>query len=97
MWPFKKKKVPVQAPPAPPTEWIAVTEIKVVNNVTDKEYIFKADNDYGLRWEYFHDARRLNIRQKMNHDGTAWNAVAHLDNFSIISITRKPFKASKTQ
>lgn len=89
----KEVKPAVAAAPPPPTKWTSITEILAINNTTDKEYVLKSDSIYGLTWVYMHDARRLNIQEKLNYEGTAWNAIAHLDNFSIISITRKEFKA----
>lgn len=95
MWPFTKKKEEVKptVAAAPPTKWTSITEIIAINNATDKAYVFKSDSIYGLTWVYMHDAKRLNIQEKLNYEGTGWNAIAHLDNFSITSITRKEFKA----
>lgn len=95
MWSFKKKKEEVKPPvvAAPPTKWTSITQVTAINNATDKEYIFKSEGIYGLTWQYMHDAKRLNLQQKLNYEGTNWHTIAHLDNFSIIAVERKEFKA----
>ena len=73
----------------------AVVEITLVNNKTDKEYILKAENDFGLMWEYIGEKdmryQLLTIQQKNNIDGSLWQAIGRFVDFSVIKVVWKTF------
>lgn len=91
MWPFKKKKVipEVQIIPAP-THRNAVMEIIMVNNRTDKEYVVKSENDFGLTWEYEGDL--LIMKQKTKLENNYYKVIGQFKGFSMVKITHTKFK-----
>jgi len=91
MWCKKNKKIEIVEEIKEPISWLSATEIKVINNRTDKEYIFKSINEFGLMTDWSKDNSLLTIRQITNIN-QGWNAVAHLKDFSIISFDIKKFK-----
>jgi hypothetical protein len=99
MW-FKKKKVEepktetvviqkVEEKPKETTR-IAMMEITVINNKTDKEYIIKSDNDFGLTWEIVKDCISINQYKSINkNDG--WMAKGRFIDFSVSATVWKTF------
>jgi len=89
-WQKKEKETipPVEIEATPeekkPLKRLSVMEITAINTETDKEYIFKAENNLGLKWKYIDNL--LTIRQPDSLDNNLWHAIAHLQGFSMIKI-----------
>ena len=104
MWWNKKKTVEepkvetnIPEPKEEPKETTrkAIMELTLVNNKTDKEYIIKSENDFGLKWEYVGSKEQryelLTIQQKNNIDGSLWQATGRFVDFSIVKTVWQTF------
>lgn len=92
MWPFNKKKViPAGQAAPPPTHRNAVMEIILVNNNTDKEYVVKSENDFGLTWEHLNSGLLL-MRQRLSLGNDKWKVIGQYQGFSMVKITHQTFK-----
>jgi hypothetical protein len=104
MW-FKKKvaepktetvipEVKVAEPPKETTRR-AIMEMTLVNNKTDKEYMIKSENEFGLSWEYIGAKETkyelLVINQRKSLEQYAWFAVGRFVDFSIVKCNWQTF------
>jgi hypothetical protein len=82
------KEAKIEEPSKPKTRKVMM-EITVINNKTDKEYIIKSENNFGLVWEYAGDRDSnysvLCINQKHNEENKAWTAISRFYDFSVMS------------
>lgn len=62
-----------------------VSEVLVINNQTEKKYLYETSNEFGLVFEY--ESTYIRIRQTISPG--EHETIAVLYNFSILSITRK--------
>lgn len=73
-------------------EYSCIMEIIVVNNLTDKDYTIKSENNFGLSWEYSsHNDEFLIIKQNLDLQENQRNKKAVYINFSILNIQRQTF------
>lgn len=83
-----KEEVKIEEPPKPKTRKVMM-EITVINNKTDKEYIIKSENNFGLVWEYVGDKDSkygvMCVNQKHNEENKAWTAISRFYDFSVMS------------
>ena len=89
----EKKSEAVKEKPKPTTRK-ALMEITVINNKTDKEYIIKSENDFGLKWEIGQkeaNYQLLIINQNHSTDDRTWTGVSRFLDFSVISTIFKTF------
>ena len=88
----KEKAAPeVKEEPEVKPELVAksvIMELTLVNNRTDKEYVIKSVNDFGLKWEYLGkpNSNFCVINQRTSSGEYGWHAVGRFSNFSIVKI-----------
>lgn len=100
LWFNKKKKaeelakqtvvtqVKVEEPPKPTTRSVMM-EITLINNKTDKEYVVKSYNDFGLTWTITGSC--ININQYKSDNKLEWEAKSRFIDFSVLSTVWKTF------
>lgn len=64
-----------------------VIEIHVINNKTEKEYVYKSENDFGLDWSTVDGW--LHIWQLLSEKENHGIAIACFVDFSIVKVIRK--------
>lgn len=101
-WKRKKVEVPIVIPTVEVVEpkvekvpkkttYKATMEITLINNKTDKEYIIKSENDFGLRYINSNTDESLLIRQIDKLDESEWHVVGRFYDFSIAKMIWKDF------
>ena len=72
--------------------WGKTTKIIAVNNLTDKEYVYESDNDFGLNWEWVNEEvrRLLLIRKYRSYSNSDYDLIAVLISHSVKSNERDP-------
>ena len=109
----KKKKEEAPVTEAPKEEitkeeivsikYSALMEIIMVNNKTDKEYIFKSENNFGLKYTFIDDNKNrrndLCCIQQLNSidEKTGWQGVARLYDYSIVKMVHQTFELKKEE
>ena len=69
-----------------------VMEITLVNNKTDKEYVAKSENNFGITWEYSKGNEVLCINQRnFANTDLGWTAIGRFIDFSVLNTTWKTF------
>ena len=80
-----------------PTTRKAIMEVTVLNNKTDKEFIIKSENDFGLSWEFYgiekvNRYEVLQLRQNHSADSSvSWTSRGTFRDFSIMGTVWKTF------
>jgi hypothetical protein len=92
-----KEKVKEEEPPRP-TKRKAMMAVVVINNKTDKEYVVKSENDFGLNWGYSENRKEpsnyslLRINQLHSLDKeNGWTGVSRFLDFSVKSTVWEEF------
>lgn len=104
MWPFNKKKKPVEVKPTvqeAPKEitWTAITELTVVNNNNIcMQYTYTSKNDFGIDWDLNSD--KLRIVQYLDRHPSYYNdkeiiaifaTPEYSKGFSVVNVKRRDF------
>ena len=93
MW-FKKKEIKVEEEIVyKPNTYRRAIELTLVDHRTNKEYVYKSDNDFGLDWELIEGL--LHIKQYRSLTSYDWEALAAFADCSIIHCTWNKFEIKK--
>lgn len=84
---FWKKKTEQKTEQKIETTREVVMEITIVNNRTEKEYIIKSENDFGLDFETIDGW--LHIQQLLSLDRHDWRCLSAVVDFSILKLNWK--------
>lgn len=95
MW-FKKKKVAEPKTEIQKTTTReAVMEIVMVNNKTEKEYIIKSENDFGIDWRTIDGWLHIwQLNSYDDDDEENYKALAAVIDFSIVKCSWQTFEIS---
>lgn len=73
-----------------------IMSLVLINNKTDKEYVIKSENDFGLSWEFVGQANMryqlLVINQHTTENKQKWRAVGRFTDFSIVKSVWETFE-----
>ena len=89
MWPFKKhndiERIENTSSQSIKDSPFIFMEVVVVNNRTDKKYLYTSENELGISWNYLDNFQLLVITQITGSAVNDWKVKAHLKDFSILS------------